>query len=473
MSWLALALVAGCAGNIGPGEAQDRLMPKPATGNFTLYGVTSDNWAIITDAKHVTSAVNLVSGATQTLPMGPLVPTPNAFQLIGSGTVLLLHDANAAGTGAQLTAWSAATGAKLLSANSTVDTWRGLRVTRDGQHIAFWNHVDANTDALVVDTPAHTAPQTLIKVSPTCSGLIRFVPGTALRVAASYCTLPTTPGGPTDTAVTAFNLTTNTSVALAPSGSAIGYQIDPTGTRAMVRTGGAGAVSLVSLDGTTRSAVDSGITGANFFADGAELMYTTGDGALKRICNTGVPDVIVPSGVAGMYWMTGDSSAVLYYTHQDPTSGNTDLVLQSTVAAGPPLVLEADGSGHPEAFSGDNKHALFYQGVDATGHVGTFTTMPTAGGAGRVLSTGQSVVDGDWELAGTKVVFNDHWVAATATVPEHVALEVVDVSGTAVPTKLVASADPYFWVTSDNAAVVYTSNDTAAPGPGLYTVPLP
>ncbi len=271
--------------------------------------------------------------------------------------------------------------------------------------------------------------------------------------------------------VTAFNLTTNTSVALAPSGSRIGFQIDPTGTRAMVRTGGNGAVSIVSLDGLSRAPVDSNIVGAQFFTDGVELAYATADGALKRICDTGVPDVIVPSGVAGIYWMTPDSSAILYYTHQDATSGNSDLVLASTVAANPPLVLEADGSGRPEAFSGDAKHAFFYQGVDAAGHVGTFTTMPTAGGAGRVLSTGQSVVDGDWELPGAKVVFNDHWVAATATVPEHVALEAADVSGSAAPKQLAASADPVFAVTRDGSTVVFTSNDPAAPG--LYTVAVP
>jgi hypothetical protein len=466
-----LALVAGCAGGITPGEANNLLATptKKAPGNFALLGVTTDNFAVVTDAKaQKTYAVNLASGAQQIITTGTIVP---GYQSVGGTTVLVSHDANAAGTGAQLTAWSAATGAKLLSANATTDTWMGMRLSSDGQHIAFWDHVDAATDALTVDTPAHTAPQVLVKVSSACKGLIRFVPGTALRVAASYCTLPATAGGASDHVVTAFNLTSNTSVALAPSGSAIGFQIDPTGTRAMVRTGGNGAVSLVSLDGLQRSPVDGSIINAAFFNDGVELAYATADGALKRICNTGIPDVVVPSGVGGLWWMTPDSSAILYYTHIDPTSSNSDLLVQSTVAAGPPVVLEADGSGHPESFSGDSKHALFYQGVDATGHVGTFTTMPTAGGAGRVLSTGQSVVDGDWELPGTKIVYNDQWVAATATVPEHVALEVVDVAGTAAPTQLVASADPYFWVTADHATLVFTSSDPTTPG--LYTVPIP
>jgi hypothetical protein len=184
-----------------------------------------------------------------------------------------------------------------------------------------------------------------------------------------------------------------------------------------------------------------------------------------------VPDTLVPSGVGGVLWLTNDNTALAYFTQQNADNGNSDLRVVSTVLAGAPEVLNADGSGHLEAFSGDSKHALFYNAVDGNGHIGTFTTMPTAGGIGRTLSIGQSVVDGDWELSDGKVVFNDRWVAATATVPEHVALEVADVNSTAAPTQLVASADPYFWMTADHATVVYTSSDPATSG--LYTVTLP
>ncbi|MGZ3438896.1 MAG: hypothetical protein ACXVDD_05250 [Polyangia bacterium] len=458
--------LAGCTG-AAPGAARDPLLTRAATGNFAIVGVTADNFAIVTDnTTHATNAVNLQSGAVQTITSGTL--SAGQPQWIVGSTVVLGHDATADGAGQQLTAWSAATGSKLLSANATGDLWNGLRLSADGQHIAYWDHVDTATDALTVDTPAHDAPRVLIKVSSACAGGVRVAPTAPLRVVASYCTLPPA-GADSDRVVTAFNLASNTSVALQPTAAGLGFRLDPLGQRALVRT--MGVASLVSLDGTQRSPVDSAIIGALFFNDGVELAYATADGALKRICNTGVPDVVVPAGVAGLYWMTPDNTALMYYTNQDATSGNSDLVLASTVAAGPPLVLEADGSGHPEAFSADSKHALFYQGVDGTGHVGTFTTMPTAGGPGRVLSMGQSVVDGDWELSNDKVVFNDHWTAATATVPEHVALEVVDLAGSAAPKQLVASAEALFAVTADNGTLVFTTNDPAAPG--LYTVAIP
>ncbi len=464
-----LVAMAGCAGGIRRGENENNLLTKVATGNFKLVGVTDDNFAIVTDTKsNTTSAVNLGTGATQTI-----VTTPLAQQLdqwIVGTTVVLYHNANATATTASLTAWTAAGGAKLLSSNAVMNVDNKdfiLRVSRDGQRAAWWEHVDAATDALVTDNPTGTGHQLLMKVSNACSGRIN-VPNKSV-VAASYCTVAPT-GGTSDHVVTAFNLASSTTVALQPTNARLAFHVDPTGARAVVRAGD-GTATIVSLDGTVREPMDVNVGNVNWLPDGSEAYYVTADGAIKRICHGGLPFTLLSSGAAGLLGASWDGTSIAYYARQDATTGNYDIRMLSTTTNGAPLVLDADGEGAMEAFSGDSLHAMFYEAVDATGH-GTFATMPVSGGPGRVLSTGQSAVNGDWELKGwSKVVFNDRWVAATATVPEHVALEVVDFATTNPPRQLVASADAVFAVTADRSTLVYTSNDPATPG--LYTIAIP
>lgn len=472
LNWILFAMlgVVGCAGNVRPGETNGSLLGKLAAGSFHIEGITSDGWAIVTDLKNkTTNAVNIATGVAQVILPTTIIAGSTPISPTLGPTVTLWHDPIGTTGYAQLTVWSAAAGAKLLSTNAWYgnSTYGGMglqHVSRDGQHVFYYASVDAATDALTVDNPAHTASQVLAKVSNACVRNPKYVNRGTPRIVTISCA-----AGSTAKSITAYNLTNGTSVVLqTPARGPFG--LDPTGNRAFVNDT-AGNASFVTLDGTTRTAVDSNVVSNLFFSDGVEMVYTTGDGKMKRICSSGVPDVIQSSGVAGLWWMSYDSTLVAYYTTQDPNSLNADIRITSTVAEGAPLVVNADGLAQFTGWTVDNKFALYYNAVDATGNVGTFTTLPLAGGPGRAPGVGQSAVSSDWQLTASKTIFNDQYVAATGTTPEHVALKVVDLATSNPATQLVANADRTFVVTADLSTLVYTTSDPAAPG--LYTVAIP
>src|SRR5439155_23322269 len=142
----ALAL-AGCAGGGNIGDNQDALAVKMATGSFHLIGVTSDNYAIVQNITAKTiNAVKIGTNVSTLIVAGVQAPGTD-WPVIYGQTALIFTDATADGTGAKLTAWTAANGPKLLSPNAELTNWQnGLRVSRDAQIIAFWDHVDAATD---------------------------------------------------------------------------------------------------------------------------------------------------------------------------------------------------------------------------------------------------------------------------------------------------------------------------------------
>ena len=94
-------------------------------------------------------------------------------------------------------------------------------------------------------------------------------------------------------------------------------------------------------------------------------------------------------------------------------------------------------------------------------------------GKGPVFSAGHDFADvAEADLSGVRSLLMTctELMTLMQQVPQPVVARVHGLA-TAAGCQLVASADPYFWVTSDNTAVVFTSNDPAAPG--LYTVALP
>src|SRR5262249_28265098 len=263
---------------------------------FRIVGVTVDKYAIVFDnTTSSTKAINLTSGASQTIATGQLT---GLQALVWSNTAVVFHDPSPDGLTSHVTAWTAAGGVHELSAHARVDF--RARMSSDGTRIAFWDHVDAATDALTVDDPTHASAHTLVSAAAGCSGVIRVLSVGAPRIVASYCTPGgTVPGG--QGVVTAFNLTTSTATTL-QTGAQLSVQVDSSGTRAVVRALG-NLATIVTLDGATRLPLDSSFSQGQWFRDGVELMYVAG-GALKRICSGGQPEVIQPSGVGGLFWLS-------------------------------------------------------------------------------------------------------------------------------------------------------------------------
>jgi hypothetical protein len=464
----AFVTMAGCSG--AKTESTERLVSavstNVATGSFHLEAVTSDGYAIVSDLK--ANTVNAVRLATKTSTSVLAVPLTDPRTLNNGPTVLLWHDLNATGDGAQLSAWSAASGTKLLSSNAVLDNFNDAIISDDGQRIAFIEHVDANTDQVVIDNPSHTARQVVTTALSACPGhRVRFVAGVTQRLAVSYC-ISAPPGGRRTSVFNVTNSPPYPFVNLASGGADLFFRIDPTGSRALVHD--VSGSLIISLDGTMSDVIDAGAVRGIFLLDGVELVYTSG-GALKRVAAGGLPETVQTSGASGVLGLMGDASAVFYYNVVDATTGLTDIYLNNLLVDGPRVQVGIN-AGALEAPSSDNKHLLFYNGLDAAARIGTFDTQLPSGGTISPVGSGKSVVNGDFELGNDKVVFNDGFIAATATTPEQVNLESIDFSqATPTVTPLVTGADAAFLPTWDGTMAVYTTS-SPAPG-GLFTVAVP
>jgi len=473
-----LLTAAGCAGGVQTGFETAAGKPVAASvlsGKLKIEGVTADGWAIVSDVSaNAVEAINLTTKTVQTISSTPLVGSIR----IGGGTVLVFHEKSAMQPNtAQLTAWSAATGAKTLSTSAYFVQFGPASVSGDGQTIAYFTRVNASTDALVVDTPAHNAPKTLQTIASgsnmtACNNRVQLVGRPAAYAVAYFCPVPA-PGAALDTQVVSYNLVpgNGTSTVLQATSAARGFRVAPSGLRVMVKTRSQSA-TLISLDGSDREPVATdgvadSVDDGTWFNDSVEFTYDTTDGSLRRICSSGAPTVIQQTGVIGVLALAPDSSLIAFATGTPNDGTTTDIRVASVLSQNAPVALNVDGHAIFDTFTADGK-ALFYSGVDSNGVAGTFTIMPAFGGIATFPGSGLSRTNSDWELPDNRVIFNDSYAAS----PETVSWRLLSPGGTA-PASIVDKADAASAVTPDGKTFLYTlSNDPTPANDGLWAYSL-
>jgi hypothetical protein len=445
-----------------------------AAGRFVVNSMTSDGYAVVTDLdKHTVEAVSLANGKAQVI-----TQATSASPLLwgyDTGTVLVGQPGSTNDSG-QLTVWTAAGGAHVVSANAQLTLFTGGPVvSRDGQRIAYWDNIDATTRSLTLDTPTHSAPRVLVRAS-TCNGVALMAPKVLV---ASYCIAAT--GGGSQGQVAAFDLDSGAQTVLQDNAD-LGFFVDQSGSHAVVYAAStfdangtqtsAGQATLVTLDGAQRYPFDGNsiAKGENGWFQGTDFVYVADGGALKRIGADGQTSTLVASGAAGP--LGGSGTTVAYYTKYDQATNNSDINLVDLSHPGAPVVVNSDGTAQLTGFSADGKQVLFYTGVNLKALTGTLNVMPTTGAQSQVLGTGASRVFGDVELAGERVLFNDGYVAPTNSASGQINLKLVDLAHGASPTSVLTAIDPAFFITPDFQTIVYTiSNDPSKAG--LYVLPIP
>jgi hypothetical protein len=459
----------GCSGGGNPAPVP----VKVAAGTFAIHAVTS-NYAIVTDlGKQVIEAVNLGNGETEIIASAmasspiPFVTTaPNAVWPF-SGTILLAQPTGQ-NTG-RLTAWRPGGGAQLLSNNARVDPLFGYgyaSLSWDGQRVAYWDHVDANADALTINTLDNGAPRVLATTAANQGGMISLTDYTGYSIlVTSY--RDSTSG---TTQVVGFNTSSGAHWVLQDN-AAPSFVANRYGGSAVVFAASTGQANMVSLDGARRFAFDADNSNGNLGTFMGDFFYKTAAGALKRIGEDGQSRILVPLGVGGVLW--GQGHSIAYFNKMDSASGNSDLSLVNIDKASTPVVLSSDVTAKLSGFSQDAQHVFFYSGIDANRQVGTFNVMSVAGGRPRNLSSANgSRVFGDVEVLD-EVVFNDEYVSAATSAQGRASLKLAFPTSNVPTTLLVSNADASFAVSADLMPLLVYTVDSDRTKAGLYTLAIP
>ena len=230
---------------------------------------------------------------------------------------------------------------------------------------------------------------------------------------------------------------------------------------------------LVKLRGQTQvTVIERGVADGFIAHDGSAVVYMTLGGALKRWTPGGTITLVAPGNLSGVTKVSGQQGFVTYYERSDPATQLYDVFLASTTAAGQtpsPLVATATGSVFGDAFTVDEKFALYYSHVNPDNFSGTLTAVST-GADGTMRTVGERA----WITGaanGSRIVYNDNFVSTSVTGSGYADLRTVDLAGPADPTVIATRADPSFFLTVGRDKVVFTINQLKGQE-GLYAAPL-
>jgi hypothetical protein len=473
-----------------------------AAGNFTVRGVTSDNYAVYSD--NTTGTLNVISleGGTATS-IGSAddriaIKGPAVLSWVGSARV------------SQLSVWTKANGSKILAASSNANA-NAVMVSPDGQRVLYFDGVDAartRGNLFIAGTDGSGQKQLAASVglAASCTPVLAF--GGNAAAAAAFCLTPSTPDGGTADAGTSDAGTSDAGTsdagtsdgAIPDGGTADGANPDgavlpeamvqaysgadwaattiatnvdprvavaPTGTTVLV-SAPAGLLAY-PLAGGMPTIIDPAGGFGTFTNDGLSVIYTTPANALKRSTVVAPsPVTLATTGFAGLRARSPDDKWVLGYTML--ASGDlSDLYLASATVPGTPSTLSTAvtaGLFGSDGFTADSSHAIYYTDIDPNAGIGNFFAVATSGGAPVALG---SSVWLHYAGTGSKVVFNDNYNEPMDTAD----IRMAD-TAQAGPAKLVVSlADPDFFIAGSKDKVVYAWKYIPGTMSGLWVTPIP
>lgn len=280
--------------------------------------------------------------------------------------------------------------------------------------------------------------------------------------------------------------------------------VDPDGANVLAATS-TGTLEYIPIGGGAPVIVDEGnvvrttptSTSTLFIAPNpTRAIYQAGSNGLRVATLPSGPASVLGAGSVGVvFGLSSDGNYASFATPaQDLTSGYPlDLSIVSTMPGGVVVPLEQGNPaavfynlynpdsfngteftiGTPYPFTADSAYALFTMVPAGSGDdtpPGSLQATPVSGAAGMTVA-GASVYAAV-PLTGSRVLWNDGYVANGNALGGPVAsLRVVDVS-TNGPTLILAGADADFAVSPDGTRAVYSLNYGVATD-GIYVVAIP
>src|SRR5579883_2402327 len=303
-------------------------------GNFSLQGVTSDDYAIYTDDKSGALAAESASGGS------PISISGTAGQLLISGKAVLVWSNVDMNTNVgQLSVWTKANGTHTLDAASLLGE---VAVSDDGGTVLYCGNTTVTT---IMGTSAPSA----------CDIVLVKSDGTGAKTIYTQVPLPTMQGQNSDCVPTlgfAGGLfvtnhclgmgdaaaTTATLSTIDPSSGATNdvratgasniWQTDKAGDKLLI-VGDAADLTVVPIAGGTAVSIDSNVASGFLTSDGATAIYLTNDGSLK-VSPTGSPSPkTLATGIdvmsAGIQAISPDEKWILYSVGAGVVNGTSDL----------------------------------------------------------------------------------------------------------------------------------------------------
>ena len=246
------------------------------------------------------------------------------------------------------------------------------------------------------------------------------------------------------------------------------WSADTAGTIVLVSTTNGLLVAPIGGGGSTT--IDSAGFMGQLISGGTMAVYSTTAGALRSSAIKSPSPTTLASAFGGFYGVSPSQGTVIYYQNQASTG--TDVFLSSTVAPAKSQTLTSSmtGSVNGDAFTADSNYALYSTGNDVCTGAAAFNAFPVNGGSAMMLGTN---VWGDWSATGSKVVFNDNFVATGGLRYGRADIESVNLANGATPTHVISQADAIIDMSPAGDQIIYSWTVQPGAQAGIYVVPVP
>lgn len=397
---------------------------------------------------------------------------------ISGGALAWYIGVNADNQASLIHLWSAAAGAKTVTAT----TFSGLfRASEDGTRVAFSVNATKNATDLAVTTMA----------APTASATITGASAMNLAISAQDCPTQLDFRGASFIGAYCTDLDGGASQPLLVTVGADGLAVvrldntvaandfdgtwtsDPTGTKILVNDAVAGAHLVDATTATNIVGTIAKVDTASVLPDGAAALFLL-DGALKKATFASPPVVtdVLPNGVTRLLTITNDAKTLVYA--KTNTAGFNDLYsLDLSVTTPTPVVLRNTATHVYFGLTGTQSHAFVIDTADAKAN--KVYAVPIKGGAPVLLVDPVHPLLGGLDLevsrTGTGLVFTIDSDTVTGTALERSVLGYVDAlkGGGLEPAKTILRAQDERGRWSGNT---YIFRDLGTK-PGIYALTLP
>jgi hypothetical protein len=451
---------AGCPGPASGGSVDPPVGRLLAGGNsLSARGTTTDGYEVFSDdAAFQLYALPIAGGPVQSI---AALGSTFWVTVVGS-TVFAWSNVTGYDVGA-LTAWSSATGAHAIAPASF-----GIlgSTSPDGSKILYVANVDAqgvSGDVYLAGTDGSGATRLLQEQQ--LGGCFPQLGFAGSYVVVSHCDVPRG-AGPSAT-ISSFKGPGWKRVDLIGNAENV-WSADSAGTRVLVSTNS--GILLAPIGGGSTMTIDgSGFMG-QLVSGGQAVVYGTTSGALRRSPTTAPSPTTLTPEFGGFYAIAPSQGTVMYF--RQSTSAGGDVYLSSALTPGTPKTVcaAANGAVNGDAFTADSAYALYSTGNDVCTGAATFNAFPVTGAASTLLGHG---VWSDRAATGSRVVFNDNYVATGGLRFGRADIESANLASGAGVTHIVSQADAVIDLTPAQDEVIYSWSVQPGPLAGLYIVAIP
>jgi hypothetical protein len=497
----------GVGAGDGGGDASDAgptttlLVPG---ANFTIHGITSDDYVAYYDRTGLSYQVKPIDGGPAIV-LDTVPPSLGGDDMEIVGKVVFTYEWNANYLG-KLVAWSSGTQPIALTANGLAYLYQTAWASDDGQYVAFLQAQSASTSNLIaekIDGTGRTLLATNVNTNPSLGEYFPHVVFRGGTLVAGYCTgadagtVPTLRAFSIPNAFAPVTVTTNWITSALPNlierdTSHFAWLVDPSGTQVLTAAPAADASVLQAfpVDGGPGTVIDptvpwfEGQHAIGSIADPWQIFYNDDAGTLRRSAtDSPAPVVLADGGVTFFDAVSPDGKWMTVSNIKNGLGFFDDISLVSTSDPGTPHLIATQTAGNPVAsnpfvipgpgFTADSKYAIAFTDIapnSGNKYIGNVKVMPVDGPyTTQTISLGLAMtLDA---LGGSRLLLMDNYQEYDAGIlASSVDLAIAD-AATGARVAVAPAVPGDHALSHDRTRLVYRAVRTT--GSGIYVTTLP